>query len=405
MSKRDSLIAGLVVALPILICGALFAGGQIHLFGTGDESEFHSPTVSAMVETWPKINWEHYRSSTLPGLHWMLALLLYATGSMVPCRVLIAFCTWLAGYILYCTLRRDCSFSTSLCAATLLILSPYVLGNSITITTDNPGLLLAMLAAGPFVAHGVTPLAPRLWSVLAVAVRQTYIAIPLLHLIERPRSWRLWAASLLALTPVVVFFAIWRGPVPPAFRTYNAGPAVGLSAATMSLCILGFFAILLCPKWLWESARGLGQAKSATLGALTLALGLLGPLSRPETGEVNVAGAKIDGYLMEVASKTPQVVGMGFLLWVLLATGILAFASWTSVAGTGRRCAIIVTALTVPYCASGIIVQRYMEGAILCVTLFFVTKEKGQNLPMTIGYWILMALSFAFVGYRAIASL
>ena len=301
ISDPDSTAARLRALLVITVAYALLVvpvivSGRGGTNEAGDARNYHEPVIETMVEQWPSPDIVHYRSTTSPGYHLLIAGLMKLTGAESVRAPIVRFANALLTWGLVAAV---CWWASAFCGAWLalaltapLLLSPYTLGGGIWLTTDTTAWCFVALAVGGAVA--TTRATPArlgmlgLCSTLAVGVRQAHIwtiaPIGLLAVLCGPfRSWVprwirvgddtdraswgrfLWglACALAPLALLVWFVWLWGGLTPPEYRDkHDVGVNPATFAFALSMCAV--FGVYFLPaalgeikggalknKWLW----------------------------------------------------------------------------------------------------------------------------------------------------------
>ncbi|MBL8746586.1 MAG: hypothetical protein JNK58_09560 [Phycisphaerae bacterium] len=297
----------LVLFLPIVLSGA---GGTSE---TRDALDYHLPIIEKMRADWPAVDIVHYESATAPGFHLLMAAVWRLTGEP---RAMLAVNS-LFGVLLISTIyfaARRFAGSWGAFALTMpMVCSPYVLGATIWLTTDNAALFLVALALGSATIARTTNarlIFGGFAAAAAVAVRQinVWLAAPL-------GFAGLIASPLAAFIPTTLR---WKEGDPAAPRRSLASLIVGGIAAALPTATLLFFAW----KWEWhllprattpeilKHAAGANPASPAFALALTGALGMFflpfawGPIRRLRPNDLTAWIAVFLALLIAVAPET-----------------------------------------------------------------------------------------------------
>lgn len=258
-----------------------------------DQDNYHWLVIREMALTWPRADVVTYDSATTPGYHWLQAGVLRITGSRAGVLLANAAIGFALAAALWWSLAGVPGVGPWLATAMTLplVTSPYVLGGSIWLTTDNLALLFVTLVLGGCVLRPFTPgrgLRLGLYQTGAVLVRQIHVwpialiglagllASPLARLVPSPplgalrarlpegeRRWANLVAAIAACAlPVAVlgaFVWMWGGLVPRAendlireFHTQGPNPA----AFGLALAVTGVYALFFLGT-LWDEVRRL----------------------------------------------------------------------------------------------------------------------------------------------------
>ena len=363
-----------------------------------DQDRNHLPVIQTFAESLPNIDLRDYDSATTPGMHVLLAVMARA-GCGSETSLQLASCLFGAGFLLVAWWFASCVVSrwTAVACVLPLAASPYVLGNSIWVMTDNLSMALVAMVIG--LALFRSPSGPRSavsgsMLVLAVLVRQINLwvcavagvamllgldpvrrRLPFRDALDRRRDAgpSVVFGIFLVITIAILgwFFSLWGGLVPPRFQAGGEGAAVhagGLNTAVAPYVLTLFFVyagpplIVLLPNWTGDRrVRGTAIA-GAVIGFL---LGIV--LESAPGIEVGRNG----GWLWTFAGMTPDVAGRSSMLVVGSACGGLAVgAAYGLLVAAGRtRMAVLgvgfAVSFLVAYTANAQAFQRYFDPPVL----------------------------------------
>lgn len=400
--RRDVVaVAGLLaivlaLTLPAILTGQLDPKAYDHRF-------FHLPLVREWAASWPRVDLRDYNSATGPLYHWLMAGAAQIVGAgggpetSVPLQTVNSLFGWTVGAVVYAFARRRWESRRAFLTALPLVVSPYLLGNAIWMMTDNLSLTLVAAAIGS-AAFGTTSAASRACqganAALAVATRQ----INLWLLAPMAASWWLGGrrrplATILAMAAPVavlaVFVALWKGLVPPRFRTQHAS---GLNPAAIgfALVLTAAYGAALLPL-VSRAARTL-LARPATLLGIALlgaALAGLGPSFAGE--EVGRNG----GWVWRLVAAFPTVADRSPIILFGGAAGaqVLGLLFVEIEPHGGKHAAMVLLAafagFLVAHVANAQIFQRYYDPMVL-LTLVWLTVCLPSSRRLT---WCLGALA------------
>ena len=258
-----------LLALPFLIGIAVLQGltVEIDTFHGSDARVYQLPTILQLSE---RLDLSSYPSAQTPLFHLIMA----GWGKLVgfelwKLRLLSVAISYGMALALLHLLRRATPLGAwpAFALTLLFVLSPYVLGASFTLLTDNLALLFALLALERierFRTHG--SLGAFALACLAIAgavlTRQSFLWLALvaawfLLRSRMPLSRRAAGAALLglALVPLAALVVEWGGLVPPGADPASCGlctdrPGVGRDALTLrtvgfTLALLGAYGALI----------------------------------------------------------------------------------------------------------------------------------------------------------------
>ena len=258
-----------LLALPFLIGIVVLQGltVEIDTFHGSDARVYQLPTILQLSE---RLDLSSYPSAQTPLFHLVMA----GWGKLVgfelwKLRLLSVAISYGMALALLHLLRRATPLAAwpAFALTLLFVLSPYVLGASFTLLTDNLALLFALLALERierFRTHG--SLGAFALACLAIAgavlTRQSFLWLALvaawfLLRSREPLARRAAGAALLglALVPLAALVVEWGGLVPPGSDPASCGlctdrPGVGRDALTLrtvgfTLALLGAYAALI----------------------------------------------------------------------------------------------------------------------------------------------------------------
>jgi len=394
--RRARVWPGALLGLGVFLAAALvIASGRGGPSEAGDQDKYHLDVIRAMVEQWPAIDIVNYRSATAPGYHALMAWLAVVAGEGgdVAMRLVNAAVGALIPMWCYIVARRLTSPGRALALSVPLALNSYLIGGAAYLTTDNAGLLLALLAVGVCVGWPVSAwrlaLAGAMCS-LAVATRQVHLwaaaapataaalASPWLRdgvwrftREWRPRSAARWpvllagAAAMLVPAGVVAWFAsLWGGLVPPAYAgLHNSG--MNLAGLALAFALAGVIApaysLVATPLW----RAGAYGSRWTVIGAV-VALGAA--LVSPTTFQMKERAL---GWMWHGVWMTPDLAERSLLLTALApfggaAVGMTFYSAkrW----GRGPQALVLIVCLATWLAAqsmNSMAWQRYYEPMLL----------------------------------------
>ncbi|MHC4794439.1 MAG: ArnT family glycosyltransferase [Planctomycetota bacterium] len=282
--------AVLVVLFLTATLGPVLAGFDRFPEKSIDHDFHHVPVVLAFADTLPAVDLADYDSATTPGMHLLLAVAVRMFG---PSETLLQVCACGFGVLLLVVAYRYAAKAvtpwTAFFCTLPLASSPYVLGNSIWVMTDNLSLALIAISAGSAifcVASRGRAVGSGIALVCSVLVRQINIWVSGVALLAFLFQWDpirrrlpfrdplqpghrgLQPAVIFAIATVVAasviagFVMLWGGLVPPKFQiggdgvTHHGGLNHGVTPGVLSL--LAVYAsplvVVLVPFW-WNDRR------------------------------------------------------------------------------------------------------------------------------------------------------
>ena len=411
-----------LLALPFLIGIAVLQGltVEIDTFHGSDARVYQLPTILQLSE---RLDLSSYPSAQTPLFHLIMA----GWGKLVgfelwKLRLLSVAISYGMALALLHLLRRATPLGAwpAFALTLLFVLSPYVLGASFTLLTDNLALLFALLALERierFRTHG--SLGAFALACLAIAgavlTRQSFLWLVLVAawflLRSRvPLSRRAAGAALLglALVPLAALVVEWGGLVPPGADPASCGlctdrPGVGRDALTLrtvgfTLALLGAYGALifgpslLRRRRLWRPGTSLGAqiGLAAAAGALLLAIS-------PLAYQAIVPGQAGDaGYLWKLADRAPVVLDSSLLFWLLVPLGCVAVYLLVRRAGAGSLAAVYLAAFLLAALPVRLVYQKYFDPfALLALALL----ARPPDLRKGWDYAGIAVMCVAFVAY------
>lgn len=405
-AARGGWLAGLGIgAVVLMIAGLIIASGRAGPSEASDQNKYHLVVIDGMVAEWPAIDVVNYPSATSPGYHAVMA----SVARVVPeearltvMRVLNAVVGALIPVWCFVVARRFTDGGRAAALSVPVALNSYVLGGSAYLTTDNAGLLLALVAVGVCVGWPVSAWRMMLAGVAAtgaVATRQVHVwaaAVPLValatalpvmrrmappalhvYLQGRPRSVRLATvgAGLAWGVPSVVvgvFVAMWGGLVPPSYAALHNGGA-NLAAFALAFGLAGviapLFSLVATPLWRSDAYR-------SRVAILFAGVALVWAIAVPTTFQMKERAL---GWLWHGVWYAPAWREHSWLLVGLAPMGGAAVGMMVSTAtrrGRGAPALILVVALAGWLAAQSMNTmawQRYFEPMLL-VTLAWLAS-------------------------------
>ena len=411
-----------LLALPFLIGIAVLQGltVEIDTFHGTDARVYQLPTILQLSE---RLDLSSYPSAQTPLFHLAMA----GWGKLVgfelwKLRLLSVAISYGMALALLHLLRQATPLGAwpAFALTMLFTLSPYVLGASFTLLTDNLALLFALLAlerierfrrSGSLGAFGLACLAIA----GAVLTRQSFLWLALvaawfLLRARLPMPRRAIGAVLLglALVPLAALVAEWGGLVPPGADPASCGlctdrPGVGRDALTLrtvgfTVALLGAYAAMLfCPSLL-RHRRGWRALPSLVwpIGLAIAAGGVLLFLS-PLAYQAIVPGQAGDaGYLWKLSDRAPLVFGSSLLFWLLVPLGCVTILLLVRRAGLGSLPAVYLAAFLLSALPVGLVYQKYFDPfALLALALL----ARPPDLRRGLDYAGIAVMCVAFVAY------
>jgi hypothetical protein len=390
---RGSPLYPLLLAVPFLIGIAALKGltVEIDTFHGSDARVYHLPTI---VQFSHGIDLEHYPAAQTPLYHVLFAGYGKVVGfELWKLRLLNVVISYGAVLALYRLLRRATglepfqAFALSLAFA----LSPYFLGPSFTLLTDNLAMLFALLALERFDrfrtdASLFTFALGALAMAGAVLTRQSFLWLALVAayvLLRTPLRLGERAAAagvaVVALAPMAALVAVWGGLVPPGSDPATCGlctdrPGVGRDALTLrtigfTVAVLAVYAAavhgprLLRQRRLVPDLGALGVGIACALVLLAVSPLLYKPGVPGEPGDA--------GWLWQASDHLPALAGSSLLFWLLVPIGAVALVLLVRRSGLDSLPAVYTGSFLIAALPVGLVYQKYFDPfALLAVALF-----------------------------------
>jgi len=395
---RAGLGWGVALSLFVFAVSALvIASGRGGPSEASDQDRYHLVVIDQMSSQWPAIDVVDYPSATSPGYHALMAGIRVALGpesGLLAMRLVNAAVGALVPLWCFVVARRFVSSGRAFALSAPLALNSYVLGGSAYLTTDNAGLLLALVAVGVCVGWPASTgrlLLAGLAGTLAVATRQVHVwaacvpaasyaaAHPALRRVA-PGPLRAWtreaplsgavpllsaaAATAAPVALVGVFVWLWGGLVPPAYASlHNSGANLASYALALSLAGVIAPALSLVTTPLWRS--------SCLRSRLTLGLAVVGIVAAVMTPTTFQMKERALGWLWHGVWIAPAFGDRSLLLAALAPLGgvaVGALACDAARAGHGGRALVLLTAMAGWLSAQSMNTmawQRYFEPTLL----------------------------------------
>jgi hypothetical protein len=383
--------------LPVLLSGA---EGTPEAY---DGRMYHRPVIEAFARDLPRPNLASYESATAPAYHLLMAVVWRATASSGAMHAVnAAFGLGLVA-ALYVALRRPAGPWGAAALALPVACSPYTVGGTIWLTTDNAAMLCIVLALGGAVIGGYSPgknLRLGLYAALATGVRQIHVWLaapvgivgllatclpgPIMALVPRwirddpwldrgcdgsPRN--LVAGVIAAAMPVAMLgFLVWQwgGQLTPATMSSDItkhAAGANLASPAFALALVAALGIFFVPV-MWEQVR---RIRFGDIGVLaTAGAGLIVALMFPTSHLIYVRDF---GWLWKIIEKLPSVAERSLVVTALAPLGALVLLMlYRGCVASGRRIPALILLLSLlgwlmAQTMNSMAWQRYFEPMIL----------------------------------------
>ena len=413
--------SAVVLAVPFLIGIAALHGltVEIETYHVSDASAFHVPTILQFADELPAVDFEHYPAAQTPLFHLLMAIWVKVVGFEAwQLRLLNVAISYVALLVLYRWLVDGFSFERRQALAFTLLfgLSPYVLGPSFAVLTDNLGILFGILALERFHRsarqHSLGQFALGCAAMsAAILTRQAFLFLAPVAawalLSMRPEFRRLAAGvsfGALSIAPLAVLVVVWGGLVPKGADAAScglcddpsgaAGDRVSLRGLGFTVTMFGLYAGAIYAPALLRRARELRLPPARTLLpplAAGLALVVVSDLVRHPSSFVNA-----DGYLWQASEWIPAVASSSLLFWALVPLGTVAIWLLVERAGLLSLPAVYLVAFLASTLVVRLIYQKYFDPFAL---LALVMLMRPDDLRVRTDYAGVAALGIAFVAF------
>jgi hypothetical protein len=411
LGRRDALAvvtllaATLALTLPAILAGALGPKAHDHRF-------FHLPLVREWAAVWPLVDLSDYNSATGPLYHWLMAGAARIVGlgsgeeTSVPLQTTSALFAWTLACVVYLGARRRSDPLFAMACGVPVLLSPYVLGNAIWMMTDNLSLTLIAISIG-LAAFGSVESGSRFLTgaaaALAVATRQInlWLLAPLAAswwLGGRRNTLAVLGAAVLPCAVLLGFVLLWKGLVPPRFRTLHAS-GTNPAAIGYTLTLIAAYGVCLLPAVV-DGARRLA-ARRGTLFAISIAGAMLAALG---PSDASLEAGRNGGWLWTLVERMPLVADRSVVLLFGGSAGLIVIAALfleLEPAG-GKHTALVLLAALAGFIAAHVanaqIFQRYYDPMVLLTLVWLATTLPKRGITR----WCLLALAIQQAIFAAV---
>lgn len=409
----------LLLAVPFLVGVAALQGLSVEIdtFHGTDAAVYQVPTIELFRD---RLDFSDYPSAQTPLFHLVMA----GWGKLVgfelwKLRLLNVAISYGAALALLRLLRRATPLGQLPAFALTLafVLSPYFLGASFTLLTDNLAILFALLAlerihsfsrSGSMSAFALACLCIG----AAALTRQSFlwlVPVAAFFLLRRSDSLREALAGLgllvLALVPLGLLVLEWNGLVPPSADPASCGLCTdrpGFGRDTLTLRTVGFTvalfglyaALVLGPSALRLARRAAGsptvhamaalvtgrsrrRIDLARMLALAAAAGVVLLLVSPLKYVPILPGQPGDaGWLWKVSDRLPTLLGSSLVFWLLVPVGTVAGAVLVWRAGWASLASVVLGAFLLAALPVALVYQKYFDPfMLLAVALFALPMD------------------------------
>ncbi len=289
--------------------------------------------------------------------------------------------------MVFCFARRVAPTGCAFLAGLAVVCSPYVLGNAIWMMTDNLSLALVAATVG-LAAFGTVAPSSRLMqgvsAAAAVATRQVniWLLAPMTvawWMSGRRTTWAAVVASLLPIAVLLTFVVLWKGLLPPRFRTLHAS-GINLAAIgfTLTLCAAyGAVLLVAVPEGVRAVVRRPRLLSATAIGGAVLSA--LGPSFALE------AAGRNGGWVWQSVARLPVIADRSPLIVLGGAAGaVVLVALFAAAERAGQKfAAIVILASLAGFVAAHVanfqVFQRYYDPMVLLTLVWLVVLTNDRR--------------------------
>lgn len=407
----------LLLAIPFLAGIAILKGltVEVDTFHGNDAGIYHLPTIMQFSQ---HLSFESYPAAQTPLYHVLFA----GYGKLVgfdlwKLRLLNVVISYGAVLAIYGLLLRRLERLPAFAFALLIGLSPYVLGPSFTLLTDNLALLFGVLALWAFDrARKDASLAAFALGCLAmsgaVLTRQAFLWLALVAawaLLRGRFDWRQRAlgiaAGTLALAPFFALVITWGGLVPKGSDPASCGLCTEgdsnpftLRTVGFTLAVVGLYGAFVFLPTLWRRKPHIQWRWVGVAVLWGAALLLISPMAvvAPRPGKPADAG-----YLWRAAERGPEIFGSAPIFWLLVPLGTLTLALLVRRARIDSLPTVWFGSFLLAALPVRLVYAKYFDPfALLALALF----AKAPDLRRPLDYAGIAVLCVAFTAYALIGA-
>jgi len=412
--KRNKLITIhfiILISIFLLLTFPLIIKTDLDIPNSFDETVFHYPTIKSFANQYPKLDLSNYKSGPTP-LYYILMMFfvkVFVCG-IIPLRIINLFISVICLMVFFWYLSKKRDLTKALMISFCFALSPYFLGPSIRLATDNMGLLFMFLAMMEFDSKKVISMqrfsGANIFSTLTVLTRQINLWLVGLGLFSslryenEPFGLRLKKIILLLipLLSLLPFFLMWKGLTPPfvqARQQYRA--LVNLDVIAYSISVLGFYGGFFLPWYLRYFKENSGKLRHVLMILLLSFLFLfIHPVSYSHDA------GRWGGVLWSASLYTPNFLSTSLIFWILFPLGCFFFYTIVLSRKTNKDYFIIVSAVLwlIANLHDGLVFERYYSPFLLFFIGYSIKEEKTEPLYYWIGPAVLILCFFVVDLFR-----
>jgi hypothetical protein len=303
----------------------------INIYDSRDETAYHYPTIVEFRNQFPNLDLVNYSSATTPLYHILLTITSFFVGSDVIslrfASLTLSLCLLL---LVYRYFSKRGEMKKGLFFASILLFSPYFIGPSIRLSTDNMALLLAILSIYAIEISSFSfkdSLFSNILILLTILTRQIYIwliGVFLIFSLFRFDSKQGIAKLIKYNLPVIIpisgisfFLFLWKGLTPPFFMEAHTSLKLNWDAPIYAISLLGLYGSFFFMWFLQLYKFDNNRLIIFLLISFGVGILLLHPVSNEY--DVSIRG----GALWLVASHLPNIFSTSTVFWILFPLGLI----------------------------------------------------------------------------------
>ncbi len=298
-----------------------------------DEDVYHLRAIRQFSEEFPHFDLVNYKLAMTPLYHIMMVFMMKIFGlDLIGLRLFNLLIGLACLLVLYNYLSRGWSHKKALLTAICIMLSPYFIGPSVRLSTDNMGFLFALLALMQVdnrLLNGRTLnyFLASIFIMVTVLTRHIYVWLAgagiysafCHHYDQRLKSKLL--ISIFFLIPIltlVPFFLIWGDITPPNFADkHKTTTLINLNVIVYAISVCGFFGSFFF-FWFIRFFRD-GNGRYSHIIIIYVVSGLL-LFIHPVVSAIEQGTG--DGFLWKASVLFPSLNKSSVVFWVLFPLGL-----------------------------------------------------------------------------------
>jgi hypothetical protein len=400
-------ISFLILALPLAIQNDIK-----FTFDTLDEKIYHFPAIERFVDEFPNLDLVNYNLAMTPLYHIIMTLFVKLFGfGLVHLRLIHLLISLSCILVLYRYLARDWHPTKALLVSFCMLLSPYILGQSIRLSTDNMAFMLTLATLMTLENKGAYStkrfFSASILMTLTVLTRQIYgwlIAPAVYTTISSGNEKRLIVKlghSLLFLIPIaalVPFFLAWGKMTPPNFAAlHQSATFLNLDALVYAVSVLG----LLMPFFFFWYLQFYKEGGGKLWHLLSIFIAACLFLFFHPVQSANEANT-IRGIIWRSTGVLPSLFSTSITYWILFPLGLMGLYVATLNCRLQRNYFIVIVVVfwLLAISFSAIIWQKYYEPFLLFFIAHTLRSVKTEHGYYWVGPVALMVVYFVVDLFR-----